>query len=1012
MSHSPESLTPALNDLLSHVGWLRGLAFTLVRDPDAADDLSQEVLRRALDRAPRDGRPLRPWLGTVLRNAWRERHRTNARRTDREQRRDQAHASAPTDELVAKVELERKLAALVLDLAEPYRTTLLLRFWEGLEPAAIARRLDEPAGTVRWRLKHGLDQLRARLDARHEGRREEWIAALAPLWRREAAATAGAGSFFLGALTMSSVLKISVLALAGILAFWLPFAGGSESAQGTGEAPNAVESAAAPEAPGPELGAASPVPSRAPIGADAQPVGESAAQVDPAASVSARIVNAAGQPVAGATFRGSLYGHSLETESKGDGSVGLSSTLITREEEVEFVAVGPDQSAWVGRAVVAPGAHVLLGDLLLAPRATVSVRVRSGLLPVRNAVVVIARDEGEIDDAHARRYGPTGTELARGETGLFGKARVDGILPGRVRVWCRARGKAWAWTEPLELGAGDHREGISVTLVDARPAPGLTVRVVDGTGRAVGRCKVRAHSSRGSSSSSTTNDRGEARISFVDDRVERVVADAGSGTLGEAFADDLGEHPAEEPLVLALDAAELGTIAVVGAGGVPLENPTGSAYWAADDSWASNMREGEPGTLVARLSARPLRLRVVARHHVAQELGPFTRADFPRELRVTLASLPGLRGRVTAGGEPVAGAKLVLKERLASDALAIVNQVPSLYEPSGELRAESAADGSFRIDVRRSGTYTLFATAPGVGTASSGPLTIDGAVGHAGLALEIAPPGAIEGRVRRTDGLSPAGLIVVATAGDGEPRSRRTAADGSFRFEDVRAGDWYVYLGEHEPSSSRKSWSKSPVDKPWKHPFNCSVSAGETTVHDLVHEGDVRVTVTGSWTLNGAPESGWKVRLVRGRAEDPFHEPDRPRAKLDGDGGFALEVARPGHYELRVAPAAKGARLFTLTDRIEVGAGGFDWRADLATGALAGRVAADEGSLVYVWRDGTRRAKVLIEPEADGSFRLGAVPAGHGRIVRMPKGRHGDPWEWELVRAIELRARAENEVEL
>ena len=76
---------------------------------------------------------------------------------------------------------ERALAGLVIELVEPYRSTILLRFFEGLSAAEIAHREGVPPGTVRWRLKRGLDQLRAELDRSHAGSRQAWQLALAPL---------------------------------------------------------------------------------------------------------------------------------------------------------------------------------------------------------------------------------------------------------------------------------------------------------------------------------------------------------------------------------------------------------------------------------------------------------------------------------------------------------------------------------------------------------------------------------------------------------------------------------------------------------------------------------------------------------------------------------------------------------------------------------------------------------------------------------------------------------------
>lgn len=599
-AHSPKPLTTSLDELSSNARWLRSLAFQLVRDPDAAEDLSQEVLHKALAKAPRDGRPLRPWLGTVLRNAWRERNRTDRHRIDREQRREVDRAAAPTDELVAKVELERKLAGLVLELAEPYRSTLLLRFWEGLEPAAIAHRLEVPAGTIRWRLKRGLDQLRARLDAHHEGRREEWIAALAPLWKREAASAGAAGSLLIGTLVMTNTLKILTLAAAGALALWLPFSSGSDAPEGVVALGSDPVRATSLAAPADSLVEAAPDPREPVAAAVSAPVEREAAVEARAATVSARILDKAGTPVAGATFRGSLYGYSLETESGGDGRVQLSSSLITREEDVDFLAVGPDKAAWVGRAVVKPGENVMLGDLQLAPRASVSVRVSSGILPPRGATVVVQSYGGDVDAERGRYFGPAGTELGRGQTGLVGTARVDGILPGRVRVWAGAKGKAWAWTEPFELSVGEHREGIALSLAAAMPARGVLVRVVDTQGARVARCRVRAHSEKGSSSSGSTDDRGESRISFHDSRVARVAVLGTKGDLGEAFAEDLGDHPPEDPLILVLDHAVSGTISASSAHGEPLEQLAGSVRRADDGSWLAQLERLGPFSGVSR----------------------------------------------------------------------------------------------------------------------------------------------------------------------------------------------------------------------------------------------------------------------------------------------------------------------------------------------------------------------------------------------------------------------------
>jgi RNA polymerase sigma-70 factor (ECF subfamily) len=174
--------TLPIEDLLTHASWLRRLAGALVRGEDAAD-LAQETLVAAWTHPPAPDRDVRPWLAEVARNHAHDARRSDHRRQAREiAATETAPRSAPSPEdLVGDVEIHRSVAAAVMALDQPFRETVVLRYYEGLSAAEIARRLKAPAGTVRWRLKEGLDRLRAELDSRHGGERRRWVAALIPL---------------------------------------------------------------------------------------------------------------------------------------------------------------------------------------------------------------------------------------------------------------------------------------------------------------------------------------------------------------------------------------------------------------------------------------------------------------------------------------------------------------------------------------------------------------------------------------------------------------------------------------------------------------------------------------------------------------------------------------------------------------------------------------------------------------------------------------------------------------
>jgi RNA polymerase sigma-70 factor (ECF subfamily) len=200
-----------MEHLVAETVWLRRLARALVKDEALADDLVQDTFVTAAEKAPQDGRPIRPWLFRVLVNRVRMSARSGARRTARESKLGElALAPVGPDELVAQVETQRMLADLVLALPPAQRDVLLLHYYEGLSSAAIGKRLGIPAGTARWRLKQALDELRARLDVRQPNR--AWIVAVGQLAHggRRAAPAVLAPALFAFAIALVIIVAIVV----------------------------------------------------------------------------------------------------------------------------------------------------------------------------------------------------------------------------------------------------------------------------------------------------------------------------------------------------------------------------------------------------------------------------------------------------------------------------------------------------------------------------------------------------------------------------------------------------------------------------------------------------------------------------------------------------------------------------------------------------------------------------------------------------------------------------------
>src|SRR5262249_14484335 len=136
MESSPDRLSP--ERLLEHAAWLRRLAGTLVLDAARADDVTQQTLLHALQRPPARRSHPRAWLATAARNFARAFGRGEARRERIERAAAKPEGGPAADEVVERTAQHHHVVGAVLALAEPYRTAVLLRFFEDLKPGAIA----------------------------------------------------------------------------------------------------------------------------------------------------------------------------------------------------------------------------------------------------------------------------------------------------------------------------------------------------------------------------------------------------------------------------------------------------------------------------------------------------------------------------------------------------------------------------------------------------------------------------------------------------------------------------------------------------------------------------------------------------------------------------------------------------------------------------------------------------------------------------------------------------------
>ena len=294
---------PELDELLGQAGWMRSLAQSLMADAHAAEDVVQDAWVVALERRASVRIDLAAWLRRVVRHLALRRLGREAKRSAVEERAARAQADehgGEVREAIERMELQRWLASALLTLDEPYRSAVILRHVEGLDPAAIAERQGCSREAARQRVARGLARLRSALDAKHG--REHWCLVLAPLVARPGAALSAplaTGGLVLG----SKAILASFAALAAALLLWFALAREEQTparARGVSADPAALVELAPPAMD-------------APSGTSAEAARESVANIEHAAPpapaapkdplfalLSGRVLDDARAPIAGA----------------------------------------------------------------------------------------------------------------------------------------------------------------------------------------------------------------------------------------------------------------------------------------------------------------------------------------------------------------------------------------------------------------------------------------------------------------------------------------------------------------------------------------------------------------------------------------------------------------------------------------------------------------------------------------------------------------------------------------
>ncbi len=478
---------PASKPLLAHTGFVRELARRLVLDEADADDVAQQTWLAALRRPPDGSRDVRPWLATVVRNtAW------SLFRGRRRQREREAAAARPeaVHDRRGRERLLRLVTGAVLSLDEPYRETVLLRFFEGLPPREIARQQSVPVETVRTRVRRALAQLRKKLDEAHEvhgahgDSRPAWATLLLPLCRLPAPVAATTS-----AVVAPALLGAAAIALLGVVV-WRGI--GDRGERGDPDAHTPIPVTQAPDDDSEGAGA---VPQRRPN----------------ALVITGRVLDERGRPLKDArvavVFPDNSAPADATANSAGTDDNGGFSLRAPGTHAVRIAADAPGYATNVTGWLVLDGARANAGTVRLRKERIVAGRVvdMQGHA-VAGAKVVI---ETERDPIPTVWLYPGLTRWM--ETDAAGEFMFDGLPPGPYRIIADFEEREAVLRR---IGVGEEHE---LRVPDKRPVPIFrlhgTVRTPDGK-RTDGEVSA-----------------GKTVFSFRNGRMDRKVRAAGAATV-------------------------------------------------------------------------------------------------------------------------------------------------------------------------------------------------------------------------------------------------------------------------------------------------------------------------------------------------------------------------------------------------------------------------------------------------------------------------------------------------
>ncbi len=1014
----------AIEDLLVHSSWLRTLALRLLRDVAEAEEFVQETWLKALAKPPRKDIPIQPWLARVLRNAICEDRRGRGRRREREHRAAREEALPSTSEIVSDFENQTVLAQLVLGLDEPYKSSVLLRYYEGLPAVEIARRMDIPAGTARWRISEGLSRLKDELDRHHEGNRLAWCSAFAPLAGVDRTATAsaagatagatagaiaGATAFTLGILTMKPLLSIGV-ALLGVLIYTLiadPFAIGSGA-----EAPEVFEQAAANSS-----GAESPDGTESTQYTTAERALAATRQAvlapESKLHIIGRTIDEYGSaiPEAQATF---LAKEERSTDSEGGFEFDVDRPRYFGNHSIRISAAGYATTR-VPFVVKADGSELDLdlGDIVLAPGGVVTgwVRDASGVGLEGAEVLALSPSSTNSESHFAKKH--THSALAHVRSDAAGRFVLSGVPVGFVDIWAQQATLFSDCRRGVTVEKRSETADISLTLREIPSGSTVAGIVLDPDGEPVpyARLKIIQLLKHGGATHSMNAD-AEGRFLFEEELDRPITIVASSAQRSRA---KLKHHramvervePGTRDLVLQLAKPRWIEIIAYDEQGhvVPVDRVVSASHHPIANGGRTttfdepHVKQAENSISIA-CPGRRFELLIEKTGYQTLETGSMEPADVGARIEVMLERLLTLRGNVTRNDEPVAGVLLQLYTVVPSYADYAIERFPLLWQKEDSKGTITNANGRFSLpflpekpnhgQLNHGRTFVLRASKVGFAPTFSQEFSLDAAPYPEELTIDLPVGGSIQGRVLLPGGASPRGTFIGVSNGDGELKAQRVGADGVFSFDHLTPGGWLVQRMETEygfgdgmgGGGTNSTQELAPVS------WSCQVKDAKVTKFDLDLRLPTRAQLRGKVLVDGKGPGPWRASLTALSRRSRHLDAWIPKAtSLDPNGAFELAGAPPGDYLLMiVAPGRSGIR---MVQKLRLTVGDQSVHTELTLAPLSGRLESklDGKDLLHVHETpGGTSIRTPIHTSATGTFEL-RVPVGKGAIVTGPSLR-------------------------